>query len=489
MISATSNYLAALAAYKAGPIIYRLSLTQLDGTAYPKVFTNIYNGVDYDWIEEGGVSDLSITINDLDGAMSQATFSIAVSDIDNQITADFPSYTFEGMTATLSTGFLGLDVSDYCTIFSGYVDSVDSANSNETYIFNLADMTEKLSQSVYLTGDNGGPTSSDNIKTLSGHPIDIMLDILQNQIGGVASGGFGSGGYTSAQIDVAGLQAYRDGPFAGIQFLFHLTSPVAALDFISKQLLVPLGGYLWAGAGGVVTAQFFYPLNGATSVGSFTPDTWVKTPEAQQVGPSASRQMVNTVQISFDKDDAASESSGNYLSVALEEYGPSINLYNQYGEHTINADGLRSAFQGFFISAMTGRLIFSRYGLKNLMFDENSADSVWSTILYESGDVVQVTHPHIPDRKNGVMGITNKLFVILDKNINFTDGTTTFTMLDADYLSRFGFYKIAPSYNASIGTTPIPDYASASTLQKGEYMFFCGDNGEYSNGDTGHQLG
>lgn len=468
MISATTNFKAALAAYRAGDIIYRLELTQLDGTAYGRVFTNFYDGANADWIES--INDLSISINDLEGTMNQATFDLVVSDIGGAITADMPTTTFEGMQAILKVGFPGLAAIDYCTVFFGYVDSVDSTNDNLSYKFNLSDMTAKLSKVIYQTGDNGGPTSSDNIKTLNAHPIDLLLDILLNQVK-----------YPASQVDVAGLQAYRDGPFAGMQFLFHLNQPQAALDFITKQLLVPLGGYLWASAGGVITAQFFYPVAGPVAVGNFGPDTWLKIPEANQVGPSASHQMVNTLQVSFDKDDAASNSSGNYMSISVNEYGPSVSKYNQYGEHTIQADGMRSGFQGFFIAALTARLIFMRYGFKNLMFDENSADSIWNTLLFESGDIIAVTHPQVVDRQAGVVGIVNKLFVILDKKINFNLGTTTFTMLDAGYLSTFGFYKIPPRTE--------PYYTAATTLDKGKYMFFCGQDGKYSNGDAGHTLG
>ena len=197
--------------------------------------------------------------------------------------------------------------------------------------------------------------------------------------------------------------------------------------------------------------------------------------------------MINTVQMQFDLDDSTANSSGNYLSSNTEEYAPSYALYgNLSSEMTINADGVRSAFQGFFIAALTAILIFMRYGFKNLTFDSSSSggtnpDSTWNTLLYEPGDIVSVTHPQIPDRKAGVMGITNKFFEILNKSINFTEGLLTYSMIDASYLSQFGNYEVAPP-----GT---PVYASASGTQQSTYMFFCNQSAEYSNGDAAHNLG
>jgi hypothetical protein len=204
-------------------------------------------------------------------------------------------------------------------------------------------------------------------------------------------------------------------------------------------------------------------------------DSWLSIPSAEQTD------MINTVQFQFDKDDADANATGNYLAQDTEEYGPSITLYGQFGEQVIQADGMRSAFQGYFISKLVARLIFLRYGFKNLKFDQNAAESLWSMILLEPGDLPQVTHSKIPDRQAGVMGITNKLFEVLNKSINFEKWTVTYSMIDASYLQTFGNFLIAPDDEA--------DYADANSGDKTTYMFMTDDTGKYSNGDAGHGLG
>jgi hypothetical protein len=93
--------------------------------------------------------------------------------------------------------------------------------------------------------------------------------------------------------------------------------------------------------------------------------------------------MVNTVQFQFDKDDGTGDASGNYFAQDTEVYGPSVAKYGQYGEVTIAADGLRSGLQGFLSCHIIARMIFMRYGLKNLKFDQNAPElfgkrAVWS---------------------------------------------------------------------------------------------------------------
>jgi hypothetical protein len=463
VISSTSNFQAALAAFQSGNIPVQIVIQ-----GYSRVFTNYPDGIagHYPWIVS--TDNLDLTVQDLDGGADQRTGGVTVQDNGGAITGDFPNFVFEGKQIQIQVGFVGLAQSDFCTVFTGFIDTVSSANSNTEYYIQFSDVQTKLAAIVYQTGDDGAWTSSTNVKTVSGHPLNILLQICQ-QLG--------------VPADTTTIEAYRDGPFAGMIFTFYLTQAPAAADFIKAQLMKPLGGYMWINAAGLLTVRFFCPLTGPVAVGSFGPSSWVEIPEAGQTN------MVNTVQMQFDLDDstANSNSTGTYLSSFTDEYTPSYLLYGSLSsEVTINADGVRSAFQGFFIAGLTAILIFQRYGFKNLTFDSESSggsspDSIWNTMLYEPGDIVAVTHPQVPNRKAGTMGITNYPFEILNKSINFTEGKLTYTMIDASYLGGFGLYKIAPTAEAL--------YASASAGDKAEYMFFCGANGEYSNGDPGHILG
>jgi hypothetical protein len=364
----------------------------------------------------------------------------------------------------VKVGFAGLAQADFMTVFTGYVDTVASDNGNLEYIFNCNDISAKLSQPIYLNGDSGKPVDSSNPKTLNAHPLDLLLDILGVKVG-----------LPGANYDTAKITAYRDGPFSGVQFNFRLTQSVVAADFIKEQLLKPLGGYLWVNSAGVITVNFFYPLAASVAVATLGPGTWTEIPGAQQVD------MVNAIQWQFDKDDGASGASGDYLANDTELYQPSITKYGQYGELTIPADGLRSGLQGYFTARLSSRMIFLRYGLKGLKFEDDTADAIWQTCRVEPGDIVAVTHPNVPNREAGTVGVTNRLFEVLDRKFNFTEGLMTFVMIDANFLTTFGTYKITPNGKA--------DFTLASAPDKLAYMFLCNDTDTYSDATAAHPLG
>jgi hypothetical protein len=169
------------------------------------------------------------------------------------------------------------------------------------------------------------------------------------------------------------------------------------------------------------------------------------------------------------------------LSSNTQQYGPSVSRYGLFGELNINADGMRAALQGYLISWLVSYLIFGRYGFKNLTFDQNAAEGLMSLWLLEPGDIVSVTHSKIPNRSTGVMGITNFPFELLNKKTNFEKCIVTLTMIDATYLSKFGFAEITPDGE--------PAYTSASSGDKLIYMWQSGSSGKYSNGDPGKVLG
>lgn len=464
MLTPTGNWLAANAKFE------KQIVTRIVIAGYYRTFsTNINQSVDDPWIVS--VDEHDKTINDLQGGADSETFGFTIQDRNNKITADMPGRTFEGSLVQVYVGFASMaSTADYLLYWQGYIDEVDSVNSNNDYYFKCSDVTSKLQQVVYLVGDNGGQTSGQNIKTLTGHPLAIMLDILQNQLRDPKTGQ----ALDQTLIDVTKITAYMTGPFDGMEFLFHLSQAPAALDFIKNQLLKPLGGYLWVSQG-KLTVNFFYPLTPPSSVQTIGQDDWTEIPSANQT------QMINTVQFSFDKDDGDGSASGNYLSLNTQQYGPSVAKYGLYGELNINADGMRSALQGYLISWLVARLIFGRYGFKNLTFDSDAAPGIMSLWLLEPGDYINVTHSKIPNRKTGVIGITAYPFEVLNKKTNFQEGVVTLTMIDATYLNQFGFAEITPDGEAA--------YTSASSGDKLIYMWQASAAGKYTNGDAGKLLG
>jgi hypothetical protein len=83
----------------------------------------------------------------------------------------------------------------------------------------------------------------------------------------------------------------------------------------------------------------------------------------------------------------------------------------------------------------------------------------------------------VPDRAAGVVGVTNKLFEVLNRTFKFSHATMNLTMIDASFLSVFGLYQIAPDAQA--------DYTTGSNT----FMYLCNTSDQYTGGDPAHVLG
>lgn len=600
MISATTNFLVANAALEKKPI-----LTITVGGSYPRSFATNADGSNVNVLAIESFDDLSQTINDMDGGADLGELRFTVSDRGGLITSDFPTFTFEGKSVVLKAGFVGLSSGDFVTLFTGVIDTVSSANDNASYAFRCIDNKQSLSKVIYTVADDGKATDSDHRKTINAHPLDVLIDILENQVG-----------YPSSQINIQKIATYRDTIFAGLQFVFSIDSPPSAKDFIENQIMKPLGGYIWVNNLGQVDVNFFYPndrmavsqgcllgcfVDGSgtivtapfpiglsttievppgavnlsmgcndgfytdnigewwmdvsgttvhvssanrpwniaanptltyTDVGSTSPATIGVTPGATititylshtvQIGvgfpftdsngivgmvndpqapgkyaygtqplnlalaithdtivdqgiPLAEQaDLVNQVLFRFDKD-----TEGKFHSEPTYNFDTSTTKYAQFVPTTIESDGMRSGFQAFFHAALISRLIFYRYGLKNLTFVD--VPLFWDAVLLEPGDFVSLTSPLIPDRELGVKGITGKMFEILDRTWNLNEHTVTVTLLDASYLSRFAQYLIAPNST--------PAFTSASAYAKARYLFLSNTSDQYSDTTPGHTLG
>jgi hypothetical protein len=424
--------------------------------------------------------DHMVTVNDLDGGADLADLVLHVQDRGNAILADFPTFVFEGKEMHLRQGFGHIDsdtgepvsdmaLADFVTLFTGKIDSVESENANNDYCFTCPDVRTELSRVIYRIADDGFSTDSKHVRTLNGHPLDILLAALQSEVG-----------LDPSRIDIAGITTYRDTVYSGTQFEFTIDSPPVAKDFLEAEILKPMGAYMRTNNLGQVTVVFFYPLS-TTPVLHFQHsepadpgDNLLEIPEAGQAD------LINQVSTRFDSDGS------NFLNESVEEDAASVAKYGLYGQQIIEAKGLRAGLNGFFFSSMTAFLIFLRYANKALCHGDNGKNSasspinaLWSAALVEPGDLVTITHPLIPNRTTGTMGITDKTYVVLDRTWQFFLGNVQFKLLEID-LSKFKQFLITEDGEAS--------YTAASSGDKATLMFLCNDSDEYSNGDPANTL-
>jgi hypothetical protein len=475
VITATANYLAADAKSSKAPVFV------VTIESYSRAFSNRsaipgYVGTLADWLVS--IEDLQTTVNDLDGGTDLADLVFTVQDgpPDAQgrptglITASFPSFTFEGKLVQLFAGYDGLDFADFIPLFTARIDSVESSNSNLEYVFSCPDIRSDLNRAIYTTADDGEATGSGHVRTLNGHPLDILIDALEAECG-----------LTSGQVDEAKITQYRDTIYSGAQMSFVLDAAPVAKEFIETELMKPLGAYLRTDNLGRVTVEFAYPVN-STPVFSFTPDNLLDVPAAGQAD------LINQVIVRLDA--TTGNSSSGFAAERVEQSDASISKYGMYGQQIIESKGLRSGLNGLFLARMTAFLLFLRYASKALCHGDSgknvSSDPInapWNAALLDPGDFVKLTHPLVPDRVAGVLGVVDKPYVVMDRTWQFpiggSAGTVQLKLLEID-LNTFQQFLIAPNGEAS--------YTSASTTDRAKYMFLCNDIDLYSTGAAGNTL-
>lgn len=429
----------------------------LEITGYTRIFTvgDTQTAGQHPWIS--AIDRLRLQISDLRGSSSMGELRVIVIDKDGQITADFPGLPtpLEGREVKLKHGFAGMNQADYLQMFTGIVDRIENTENNTAYTFICKDNSRLLRKVIFETGDDGQPTSGDHPKTVEGNPLDILLDVLQNEVGMPA--------------DTTRITDYRDQIFNGFRFRIILETAPDAKQFIERDLLGPLGGFGFVDNLGQYTVRFFWPLPGTvSSVHSFDDSNLFVVPTPGEV------EMVNLVTHRFDHDGS------KFRSENVEKEADSISRFGIQGQHVIQARGMRSNFQAVSLARFVARGIFSHYGQKGLLV---TGDSFWDAVLLEPGDFVEVTHNKIPDRTTGLIGVTNKLFRVRRRTWDFIRGRVQLELIDADKISELGatVFRIAPD-------TILP-FTQETPANKDRYMFVASKTtGQYSDGTPGHPL-
>jgi hypothetical protein len=359
--------------------------------------------------------------------------------------------------------------------------------------------TENGAVGVSTVSDNALITST-NPKHLIGHPLDMLLDILQVEVG-----------LADSDINIAQIQSYRDTVWSGTEFEFFITGSVDAKDFMENQLLKPLGGYLYPNYLGQVCVGFAQPLVGSiASVASMDPTNLSELPTLSV------HDLINVLTMRFDKDDfsisTASNSTG-YLAQSNTFYAPSIvdlpdlsvavatELVSGsgavQGQLIIESDGMRSGFQGFLLSQMIASSIFRMYGSYNPTLE---VTAFWEpTFATELGEYVYLTHPLLPNRKTGTIGITNQLFKVIKRSYNFLSMLVTFTLEDASGVALFQAKRIRPAGVVSVSSGSPPAvvitnypqqlYSASTAYEKNRYVYMSDINSNQADGDAAARLG
>jgi len=358
---------------------------------------------------------------------------------------------------------------------------------------------------------NSYPVSNDNPRWISGHPLDILLAALQNELGvgqdlalsaeveagstgaltvaanpfwakyvpgwGTVSAGPGVAPVSgdpatlinpNPYVDVAGVTALRDGMFSGDWFEFKITSPQQARSWLEDQILKPLGLVMVVTASGQITLKpMKNPVN-QTPVFSLTARNIVGIPEVR-LAP-----VVNALSYRLDADDTSTNTSARtYDTTVTMLQQASYNLFRYLYNHQVEAAGLRTSRGGTLRGFLLGDQLFRRYGFATPIYEVTTQ---LGALQPELKDWVSLTHPFLPDYIGGGRGVTNIPCEIIGRAPDYASGQVRFTLMDMRRTGTTSPYEIVPS-----ASLVLPPYSQATPEQQETYFFITpSTNGLYA---------
>jgi len=345
--------------------------------------------------------------------------------------------------------------------------------------------------------DNGYPVSDTNPRFMAGNPIDMVMAIMQNEMGVgqstppllVVNTGGGSGtGQTGFGINpswtfydgatglinpntylgVTELIALRDEDFANDIFEFEITSTQTGKAFVESQLMKLCGLYFVARADGKLIPKTMKQPNNPTTV---------TISDRQIIGiPNVARwPVINMVQ--FQLPPTADDDEDVFITFAQQT---SLNTYKAPYVHSISTEGLRLGRGGFARMFLLANRIFNRHAFAT---PEYTFTTYLKNMVLELGDFITLSHTKLVDLVAGTLGVTSVLCEVTERIPDYSKGQITFKCIDTRFISKSnGAFEIALLADA------IPNYPLASAPQKAQYMFISDNNGEYTGAVPANEI-
>jgi hypothetical protein len=192
---------------------------------------------------------------------------------------------------------------------------------------------------------------------------------------------------------------------------------------------------------------FRAPAGGVASAFTFTADNMT-------VLPGIDRQpIMNEIIFTIDFDGSTYQNELVYVD------GASVSLYGRAGQLVVQSAGLRTVFGAQWVCEETAARLFTRFagtpvGLRGGALIAN-VEAFLMTMPVWAGDYVKVTHPKMPDLLTGALGVTERVYEVVDRTPDFANGRMRYRLLDTGLTGQAAAFQFAPSMGRDfvIGTS------------------------------------
>ncbi|MGO8732083.1 MAG: hypothetical protein ACLQVM_04735 [Terriglobia bacterium] len=457
----------------------------------------------------------SQSVNELEGESSLGSMTVTCIDPNGTLKGLAAQDVLIGRMVQLKQGFPGMALGDFTTLQTMQITQVGQDTDGRITI-QCADVQRFIQgMQIWLRGgplwwtpggpmaqqpigaswlENGFQVSDQNPRYVAGNPIDIILAVLQNELGVGQDPALLTSNYVmqslapiyqsqqdyeplpppegwaiyapgqdstlinpNPYIDIPGFLALRDGEFSGVWFDFVITRPIDGKQFLEEQILKALGLYTIVRPDGRLSLKTMKPPVEQTPVFAFSSKNIMGIPQTLR------QSIINLVTLQMDVQQGgittAARSYGYQVSYQQQT---SLKTYRQVYEQQIQSTGLRVARGGMMLSRLLADRIFRRHAFQPPTYKFTAQ---LATLQVELGDYVWLSHPKVLDLAAGKLGLNNVVCEVVDKQPNYSQGTVDFSLLDTRYINLSTAYQIAPA------AANIPGWNNATAQEQAQYMF------------------
>jgi hypothetical protein len=343
--------------------------------------------------------------------------------------------TLEGQSATLSVGYPGLAITEFVTLHVYTLYKIIPSKAYTSYLFRSRDRQIDSKRTIWDHPLNGNPISAGNPWILQGTPCEIIqaLYLLALQL-------------DVSKVDRAWmlqLDSFAEGLYCACRpFYFVMDQPFQVKQFLENQLYKASGLYpVVNNLGQLSVRSYRAPAAGPSTVLDLNADNVTVLPEYDRM------EILNDLLWKIDSGGGSSNS--NYKTTLLFLDATSISTFGRSNERQVQSDGLHSELGAQWFCQDISQRMFARFaGSTGLRGGAPvlSVEAFYATLPVWVGDYVTVTHPLMPDLFTGALGVSGRIFEVIDRSPDYANGKMTFKLLDT------GLTGIAPAKQYATGT-------------------------------------
>jgi hypothetical protein len=221
-----------------------------------------------------------------------------------------------------------------------------------------------------------------------------------------------------------------------------MDQPFQVKQFLENQLYKASGLYpVVNNLGQLSVRSYRAPAAGPSTVLDLNADNVTVLPEYDRM------EILNDLLWKIDSGGGSSNS--NYKTTLLFLDATSISTFGRSNERQVQSDGLHSELGAQWFCQDISQRMFARFaGSTGLRGGAPvlSVEAFYATLPVWVGDYVTVTHPLMPDLFTGALGVSGRIFEVIDRSPDYANGKMTFKLLDT------GLTGIAPAKQYATGT-------------------------------------